>query len=564
MVLLVFGIFPISLVFGIETFALEKETADKIPQNQPESILIEELDIAPNYAILEGDTFQMRVMDYDEKALFGSVEWKSSDTSIISCSKDGKIKGLKKGKAVISVKTNIGKAQDSITVYCVEKLSNPKSSRIASPFAWTSKTPLFIDFQVFHFNMFPFFLTGELEVKGTYGSYFYVEFTRNKKQYKGFILQSWMPSNIGSNEVFRQLSRYNLDVYVGYSDDRYRVTTNYKGTLNWSVSDSSIISFDSKTGKVKGLKPGIATISATDGNKTLTCTVHSIYHWPSIWKSAARLATFVYEASGNEYIHTSTELAAGDTFTVYGDMGGNSEWAYGVSGNGTWGYVPISHISTKNTISYYNSLGWVWPVKDVKNGLTQSVKARYISSPYGWRDTSPQRHKGIDITNSISQSEGYEVVSAFAGKVIYICDDRNNDCGYCVAIRSDQKDPITGKPYVAIYMHLKYIPVVELNEDISPSQKLSCLGDTGNSDGPHLHFEVNNQSLSYGQKIYYENNPNKEMVFGSVINPLFFYMDYYNIPENNPDKIIINPSCEAMNYRKPLWYGDDIKESKNP
>lgn len=54
------------------------------------------------------------------------------------------------------------------------------------------------------------------------------------------------------------------------------------------------------------------------------------------------------------------------------------------------------------------------------------------------------------------------------------------------------------------------------------------------------------------------------MVFGSVINPLFFYMNYYNLPESNSGKIKINPTCDAMDYRKPLWYGDDIKESKKP
>ena len=192
---------------------------------------------------------------------------------------------------------------------------------------------------------------------------------------------------------------------------------------------------------------------------------------------------------------------------------------------------------------------------------------------YGWRDDDPIKHKGIDITNGISSSsdfansiDGYEVVSAFTGKVVFVHDNSTGykSCGNCVAIRSNEKDPITGKYYVAIYMHLKNKPNVNRNQEVSANTLLGYVGDTGNSGGSHLHFEVNNQNLSYGQKIYYEDNPNKEMVFGSVINPLFFYMNYYNLPEDDSDKIKINSSCAAMNYRKPLWYGDDIKESKKP
>lgn len=540
---------------------------------EPNDFTIEELNIVSDHAILEGRTQQMKVEELEEFVLFSSVEWTSSNPDVISCTAKGEIKGLKEGKATITVKAKVGDAEDSITVYCAQRLKTFKTSRVLNPIAWTSKTPSFFNFQTLHFNIFPFLITEKMEVKGVYGSYFYVEFERNDKHYEGFILQSWMPSSVASGEIFRQLSTYDLDVFVDEEKDEYKVTTNYKGNVKWTVSDTNIISFDSATGKVVGKNPGIATISATVGSKTLVCTVHSIYRWPQDWTGAARQATYVYKAKGNSYQETSTQLAVGDTFTVKGDMGGNSSWAYGVSESGTWGYIPISHLSTKGTISQYSSLGWIWPVRDVKNGVTQTTKARYISSPYGWRDTDPARHKGIDITNGASSKldfadsvDGYEVVSAFAGTVIYVYDISSGykSCGNCVAIRSNEKDPITGKYYVAIYMHLKSKPNVKRNQEISANTLLGYVGDTGNSGGSHLHFEVNNQNLSYGQKIYYENDSDKEMVFGSVINPLFFYMSHYNLPESDSGKIKINPTCDAMAYRKPFWYGDDIKESKKP
>lgn len=537
--------------------------------NQPNATTIKELNIVPKHAILEGETGTMQVEEFGEFVLFDSVEWTSSKPDVISCDKHGNIKGLKEGKATITVRAKIGNATDSITVYCAKKLSKSESSHIAYPMAFTCKTPSFFNIQAIHINIMPqqtFFTTGKLTVLGVYGSYFYVQFERNDKTVYGFILQSFMPDYVAKDEVFRQLSIYTLDVFVNLRKDDYRVTTAYNGSVDWSVSDTSIISFDSNTGEVIGKKPGIATISATVGDKTLTCTVHSIYRWPLDWTGAARQATYVYKSQGNTYEKTSTELAVGDLFIVKGDMGGNSSWAYGVSGSGVWGFIPISHISTKGTISQYSSLGWVWPVATPNGG----APATYVSSPYGWRDAIPERHKGIDITNGISVFDysiyGYEVVSAFAGTVIYTYDITSGykACGNCVAIRSDEKDPVTGEYYVAIYMHLKNKPEVMRNQKVSENTLLGYVGDSGNSGGAHLHFEVNNQNLSYGQKIYYENEPNKEIIFGSVINPLFFYMNYYYLPESNPFKIIINPGCDAMNYRKPFWYGDDIKESKNP
>ncbi len=567
-----------AFIFG--TYAKAVDIAAPSPNaNQPDAFTIEELNIISNYAILEGQTLQMQVEEFEEFVILSSVEWSSSRPDVISCTKNGEITGIKEGKATITVKAKIGEASDSITVYCVRKLNSPQFSRIKFPVALTYHTPNFMNIlhiQAIHLYMFegfPIFKTSKLEVKGVYDSYFYVEFERSEKEYKGFILQSWMPDNIATSEIFKQLSTYDLDVFVNLDKDQYKVTTNYKGTVEWKISDSSIIDFNETTGKVKGKAPGTATISATVGDKTLVCTIHSIYDWPLDWTGAARQETCVYDAKGNTYEETSDTLAVGDTFTVKGDMGSKSSWAYGVSESGTWGFIPISHLSNKGTISQYNSLGWTWPVSDVKNGVIQATKARYISSPYGWRDTDPARHKGVDITNGVSSNsdfansvDGYEVVSAFAGKVIFVHDNSTGykSCGNCVAIRSNAKDPITGKYYVAIYMHLKSAPIVGMYADISANQKIGYVGNTGNSGGSHLHFEVNNQNLSYGQKTYYENNSNKEMVFGSVINPLFFYMNYYNLSENDSGKIKINPTCDAMDYRKPLWYGDDIKESKKP
>lgn len=391
-----------------------------------------------------------------------------------------------------------------------------------------------------HLNFFPVITSPKLEVKGVYGSFFYVEFVKNEIRYKGFIIQGMIPDNVASKEVFRQLSKYDLDVYVGLKKDSYKVTTNYNGTVEWTVSDESVISFNTETGEVIGKKPGVATISATVGSKTLKCTVHSIYVWPQNWTGETNRETCVYKAKGNTYVETAYVLSPGQEFTVKGDMGDSGGWAYGVSETGAWGYVPISHISTKGTVSQYRCLGWTWPVI-TPNGQTT---ANYIQSPYGERDTIPTMHKGFDITTGVpGEINGYEVVSAFDGEVVYVSMDPNSSTGYCVGVKSNIKDPISEEYIVAFYMHLKYLPSVRIWQKVSEGDSLGCVGNTGNSEGYHLHFEANNKNASIGD------GSTARQYYSYLINPLFFYMD---------KNVRLNSGCAAeTKYYGSYWYGND-------
>ena len=143
-------------IFGIYAGAVD--IAKPSPNaNQPDAFTIEELTIIPNYAILEGQTLQMQVEEFDEFVLFDSVEWTSSKPDVISCTKNGEIEGLKEGKAIITVKAKVGDATDSVTVYCARKLNNSKTSRIVNPVAWTCQTPSFFHIQTLHFNIVPTF-----------------------------------------------------------------------------------------------------------------------------------------------------------------------------------------------------------------------------------------------------------------------------------------------------------------------------------------------------------------------------------------------------------------------
>lgn len=573
---------------------------------------VDRIDISFQCGVLEGKSVQLNATLNPENALMSSVEWSSSKPNVISCTKDGVITGVSAGGyADITCKAKWGKASDKIRVYCVEPIDKYVKSDFVGLVTSVYAQPGIGKTVTMHLNMtyiirymmsllaalvrtgfFPLPISGNFisspdlaggkcEIRGKYNSYAYIIVETEDGKRDGFVKHTKLEAK---TNMFLTLSAEDIDVWGNeYVNPNKKLTTPYKGAVKWTVSDKSVIDFNDKTGQIKGLKPGTATITATAGKEQKTCTVHSLYRWPQTWKTSTNQETHLYSAKGSGY-EEAISMPKGRNFTVYGDNGTSDGWAYGVttiSGKEYWGYIPISHVSTKGTISQYNNMKttskdgkkvpWAWPVGDVKNGIVQAKKAKYISSPYGWRDTNPATHKGMDITNGVSSKldfencvDEYQVVSAFSGKVVYLNTNTTKVCGNCVAIRSNEVDPVTGKYFVAIYMHMKYAPIVDEGDSVCENQLLGYVGSTGNSDGSHLHFEVNNQNLSYEQKIYYEENPNKEMVFGCRINPLFFYMNYYYLPDDNQEKIVINPNCSAMKYRKPFWYGDDVKETKEP
>lgn len=189
-----FDVFAVDVADEVEA-AFEFFTySDSSPNaNQLDAEFIEKLSIVPDYAILEGSTQQMTV---EENVPIGSVEWSSSDESIISCTPNGEIKGLKKGKATITVKSKKGRAKDSITVYCAKKLNNEVHSYIGWYIAWSCRTPMFFDIQSMHFNAYPLLRSEKLNVKGIYGSFFYITFERDGKLLESFIYQNWMPEKM--------------------------------------------------------------------------------------------------------------------------------------------------------------------------------------------------------------------------------------------------------------------------------------------------------------------------------------------------------------------------------
>ena len=497
---------------------------------------ISEKDVKNDFGILVG---QSKKLVFDGGSA-GKVKWSSSNEKVISCDKNGTIKGISEGSAVITAVQ--GEKTQRVTYYCAKKL---KDSESAYPDHWLAlicSSPSVFGVKSLHISL-PFMSNRtSYNIIGTYDEWFYVSYNKGGQTVRAFMLQYAFS---GGGE-FKRLSRSCLDIFCGEKRDIYRLTTDYKGNVKWSVADTSIVQYNESTGEVYGKKPGVTTISATANGKTLTCVVRVIYHWKQSWQTKLISSGDFYVNSKDGLVKEAV-LAKGASYFICGDMGTQDKngWVYGsttVNSKERWGYIKINAVSQKGTVSQYRGLNWLWPVKKKSGGNSPT----YISSPYGKRDTKPAMHKGMDITTGVSgEINGYEVVAVMDGTVKKVYTEPTKDYGYAVAIESNYKDPISGKSIVAIYMHLKYEPELDVGSPIKKGSKVGNVGNTTNYSGMgyHLHFEANNRGAAIGDK--------GRQYYRELINPLFFY-DLDAIGGK------INPNSDAVKkYYGAYWYGYD-------
>lgn len=117
--------------------------------------------------------------------------------------------------------------------------------------------------------------------------------------------------------------------------------------------------------------------------------------------------------------------------------------------------VPV--LASRGTASF------LWPVSGV------------ISSRYGARGSG--YHYGLDL----AADAGSEIVAAAAG-IVSEADWKNDAYGYAVMIDH-------GDGFQTLYAHCQSL-LVEEGETVLRGDAIALVGSTGNSTGPHVHFEV--------------------------------------------------------------------------
>lgn len=371
-----------------------------------------------------------------------------------------------------------------------------------------------------------------MKVKGYYGDFTYVEYVLDDEEHKGYIFSLFLNDDKEGSLQVKDFEH----IYEGASKE---IKFNYSGakTIKWSVSQSdSYIECKKIDGgiRIKGLKPGTAKITVTAGSETEELDVHCVYKWKRNWVGETSTATEIRTGPGEEY-EIRSQLFSGDKFYVHGDDGGSTGWAYGygiVDGTNYWGFVDISKISNKNTVSFYNSLGWRWPL--------QNTNIKYITSTYGPRNvsTGSSNHRGIDVTTGVAgEIAGEPLVAPFDGTVKKVGYD--SSCGYFICITSKQTDPTTGYKIIAIYMHMNSSALFDSQREVSKGTVVGYVGTTGDSSGYHLHMEANNKNAGIGDS--------NRTTYKYTINPLYFYM-------NVTPKFSDNNSYKAHGG---YWYNED-------
>ena len=131
--------------------------------------------------------------------------------------------------------------------------------------------------------------------------------------------------------------------------------------------------------------------------------------------------------------------------------------------------------------SYNSGDSWAWPLGSA---------ACYISSPFGNRDASVSGwsfHGGVDIAGGSGKLHGKPVYATRGGTVITAV---TSDSGYGIYVLIDH-----GGGYSSLYAHMS-VRYVNVGDTVQKGQMIGRVGNTGNSRGAHLHFEIR----YYGEK----------------------------------------------------------------
>ena len=147
--------------------------------------------------------------------------------------------------------------------------------------------------------------------------------------------------------------------------------------------------------------------------------------------------------------------------------------------------APVSEIKTVGGMSYYGAV--VIGTVSAKGFLWPAPSCNYISSSYGYRSSG--FHDGVDLCRTDGGALGTSVVAARDGWVEY-AGWNTRGYGYMVLINH-------GDGYRTRYAHMLSGSIcVSAGDYVYAGQQLGRVGSTGNSTGPHLHFEV----IYYGEK----------------------------------------------------------------
>ncbi|RUS44979.1 glucosaminidase domain-containing protein [Cohnella sp. AR92] len=151
------------------------------------------------------------------------------------------------------------------------------------------------------------------------------------------------------------------------------------------------------------------------------------------------------------------------------------------------GYNGIFGIGLSDTTLVGSEDGTSVPVQAIAGQMVWPTTATYVTSNFGMR-TNPvsgvyKLHKGVDIAPANSDKRDYPNIAAMDG-IVTVAGYSEDGYGYKVVIDH-------GGGIETLYAHMKANSLkVTVGQEVTAGTVLGTMGETGNVDGRHLHFEV--------------------------------------------------------------------------
>lgn len=134
--------------------------------------------------------------------------------------------------------------------------------------------------------------------------------------------------------------------------------------------------------------------------------------------------------------------------------------------------------------------------------LSWPLAAHTITAGWFYSDSSP--HMAVDLRAAV----GTPVYAAEDGTVDWVqawdghSTSGNQSYGNAVRIRHAKYN---GKKLQSLYAHLRWIKV-KYGQEVKEGELIGHSGNTGNSEGPHLHFEVRLDNTRYNPLNWLDSN----------------------------------------------------------
>ena len=228
---------------------------------------------------------------------------------------------------------------------------------------------------------------------------------------------------------------------------------------------------------------GGVKISASTGQSTTTD--ESGYYT----LSGLSAGTYTITPSFTDYVFSPLSR----TVTVTGSTGGQDFWGRTV--NPFLSYVADYPATGLSRVFVYGDNGYInsWFDHEYPNYVESAASSicRYdgqtVYEYYGG-------HNGIDFDyQSHDQDPATFVLAAAPGKVTKVYDTCQQQCyeGSCCEYFGNRVEIDHQNGYKTVYGHLKYGTLAVAKDDpVAAGDLLGEIGSTGNSSGPHIHFQV--------------------------------------------------------------------------